>query len=105
MQTAHTFKASVHATYRANYLLFLPQEYGMRRGERWPLIVFLHGAGERGTNVRLVAKHGPPKIVKQRPDFPFMVLSPQCPADETWSTGLVMALLDEITEKYAVDES
>src|ERR1039457_3624267 len=44
-----------------NYLLFLPEGYDAKAEKRWPLILFLHGAGERGTNVWKVATHGPPR--------------------------------------------
>ena len=58
------------------YLLFLPNAY-QPDGDTWPLLLFLHGAGERGDNLELVKKHGPPKLVESRPDFPFIVASPQ----------------------------
>jgi hypothetical protein len=66
-------------------------------------MLFLHGSGERGTNLAKVAVHGPPKIVKAKRDFPFILVSPQCPAGSIWSDEAVLALLDEIQEKYRVD--
>jgi predicted peptidase len=89
--------------FEVNYLLFLPQGYNGKAEKRWPLILFLHGAGERGTNIWKVATHGPPKNVTGHPDFPFIVVSPQCPEHQTWSKEALLALLDEITGKYAVD--
>lgn len=86
-----------------NYLLFLPQGYDAKAEKRWPLILFLHGAGERGTNLWKVATHGPPKNVTGHPDFPFIVVSPQCPEHQTWSKDALLALLDDITAKYTVD--
>src|SRR6266480_2789664 len=68
-------------TVKTNYLLFLPEGYGKEQDKKWPLMLFLHGAGERGSDVNKVKVHGPPKIVQKRPDFPFIVVSPQCPAD------------------------
>lgn len=87
------------------YLLFLPEGYKQEPQKRWPLMLFLHGSGERGTNLARVAVHGPPKIVKNRPDFPFILVSPQCPGGELWSDDAVLALLDEIQDKYRVDEN
>lgn len=87
----------------ANYLLHLPDGYGRDRKKRWPLMIFLHGAGERGTNLALVAKHGPPKIVKDKPDFPFILVSPQCPPGERWDIETVLALLDHAIAEYRVD--
>lgn len=89
----------------ANYLLFLPEHYGADKEKRWPLILFLHGAGERGTDVWKVATHGPPKNVTDHPDFPFILVSPQCPEGQTWSKDVLLALLDEITAKYSVDSN
>lgn len=67
------------------------------------MLVFLHGRGERGDNIELVKKHGPPKIVESKKDFPFIVLSPQCPLDQSWSSVPVIDLIDEIVSKYRVD--
>ena len=87
------------------YLLFLPAGVKEDPGKQWPLLFFLHGAGERGTNVWQVAVHGPPKIVREKKDFPFIVVSPQCPAGETWSNDALLALLDTIIAKYPVDRT
>src|SRR5262245_36086798 len=56
------------------YFLFLPQGHGTpeKKDEKWPLMLFLHGAGERGDNLDLVKKHGPPKLVDEKKDFPFI---------------------------------
>ncbi|MHB8519592.1 MAG: carboxylesterase family protein [Limisphaerales bacterium] len=104
MENPQTFKTRITRNIGAQYLLFLPRDYQARGAKRWPLIFFLHGAGERGTNVWLVAKHGPPKIVKEKPDFPFIVVSPQCPEGQTWSNDALLALLEHVTRKYKVDE-
>ena len=60
---------------------------------------------ERGADVRKVATHGPPKIVQSKTDFPFIVVSPQCPRAENWSDDVLLALLDEVNRKYKVDQS
>jgi predicted peptidase len=104
-QKAESFERTITQTVGADYLLFLPKGYDAEEGKRWPLILFLHGAGERGTNIHLVTKHGPPKLVQdqEKSDFPFVVVSPQCPDGATWSNDLLLALLDEVTGKHAVD--
>lgn len=104
-QETKTFKKRASAELSLEYLLFLPEGYKQDDAKRWPLMLFLHGAGERGTNIAKVAVHGPPKIVKNRPDFPFILVSPQCPAGQTWDDDLLLALLDYVTEQYRVDES
>jgi len=102
-QTAQKFSLERKQVFTADYLLFLPAGYSADATKRWPLILFLHGAGERGNNVWLVAKHGVPKVDTQNTNFPFIVASPQCPDGEVWSNDLLLALLDEIEAKYAVD--
>src|SRR5205823_8592635 len=44
-----------------------------------------------------------PKIVENEPDFPFLVVSPQCPLGAHWNPRDVIALLDELIETEAVD--
>ncbi len=84
-----------------SYLLYLPQDYDQR--ESWPLLLFLHGSGERGDNLELVKKHGPPKLVAEGRDFPFIIVSPQCPKDRWWEPIELLALLDDLAGKYKVD--
>ncbi len=84
------------------YLLYLPKIYEQKSS--WPLLFFLHGAGERGNDLNLVKKHGPPKLIDQGKEFPFIVVSPQCPNGKWWEPFELLALLDEITEKYKVDQ-
>ncbi|MGA3145452.1 MAG: prolyl oligopeptidase family serine peptidase [Verrucomicrobiota bacterium] len=103
LQTARHFSVTQTRILSANYLLFLPTGYAAQTGKKWPLILFLHGAGERGSDVWLVAQHGPPKVAPQSTNFPFIVVSPQCPPDKIWSNDLLLALLDEVTTNYAVD--
>ncbi len=102
-QQVRSFRRPVTRTVGASYLLFLPRGYEQAPQKRWPLILFLHGAGERGTNAWLVATHGPPKLVGSKPEFPFIVASPQCPPGQTWSNETVLALLDELLEQHRVD--
>jgi predicted peptidase len=83
------------------YLLYLPEDY--EKQESWPLMLFLHGAGERGNDLELVKKHGPPRLIAEGKDFPFIVVSPQCPKDMSWEPIELVALLDDISSKYKVD--
>ena len=99
-QTSAELNRPVHVTMK--YLLYLPKDYEQKPA--WPLMLFLHGAGERGDDLKLVAKHGPPKLIGQGKEFPFIVVSPQCPKDAWWEPMELKALLDEIVEKYKVDK-
>ena len=93
---------------RASYLLYVPEEYAASQ-DKWPLILFLHGAGERGDNLDKVTIHGPPKLAaKEGKTFPFIIASPQCPG-ETWWTDVFQieslnALLDDLVARYRIDE-
>jgi predicted peptidase len=84
------------------YLLYLPKDYDQK--DSWPLLLFLHGAGERGDDLNLVKKHGPPKLIEEGHEFPFIVVSPQCPRNRRWEPFELAALLDEIVEKHKVDQ-
>jgi len=84
--------------------LYLPSDYSDAAKKRWPLMLFLHGAGERGTNLTKVAAHGPPKLVAEgKKDFPFIIVSPQCPTGERWRNDVLTALLDDVMTRYRVD--
>ena len=87
-----------------DYVLFTPTNDQLEENGKYPLIVFLHGAGERGDDLSLLAVHGPPKLVEQDDSFPFMVLSPQCPRNAWWEADKLDKLLDEIVSKQEVDE-
>lgn len=97
------FQGEVTRQVRLNYLLFLPQGYEADGTKKWPLMLFLHGAGERGTNLALVKVHGPPKLVETNAAFPFIVVSPQCPPGQVWDAAALLKLMDEVSAKHAVD--
>ncbi len=84
------------------YLRYLPPEYAQSRG-RWPLILFLHGAGERGSDPYLPAIYGPPMQVMYGLSLPFILVAPQCPLNERWSPASLAALLDQVERECAVD--
>src|SRR3954470_23285862 len=102
-QEARTFDKKITRRAKVNYLLYLPEGYQARGKERWPLIFFLHGIGERGADPWKVKVHGPPKVAETMSNFPFIVVSPQCPDGEWWSTETLMALLDDVMDHYKVD--
>ena len=85
------------------YLLYLPPDYNKSSDKKWPLMLFLHGAGERGTDVNRAAIHGPMSLVKQGTNFPFIIVAPQCPTDELWDNEPLLQLLDRITDEHSVD--
>jgi len=103
IQQAKSLDRRVSERYKIKYLLFLPKGYHPKQAQRWPLIMFLHGLGERGDNLELVKIHGPPKNVEKQPDFPFILVSPQCPLGQWWSSDVLNVLLDEVIAKNKVD--
>jgi len=132
-QSVASFERTITKQVGYTYLLALPAGYDASAGHTWPLIVFLHGSGERGSDPWLVAKHGPPKLIRgevpaaapapgaaaapaETPEARakreecakilatnFIVVSPQCPAGKSWDDDGVLALVDEIAAKYRVD--
>ncbi len=96
-----TFTQTVSATY--SYLKYLPKDYAAGSGQKWPLVLFLHGAGERGTDPSRVAFHGPPKLVAKGKDLPFVLVSPQCPPNQRWNDAALLALLDHVVASHAID--
>lgn len=98
-QTAHVLK--IDDSTSIDYLLALPENYESQKN--WPLVLFLHGAGERGDDLGKVKVHGPPKRVEQGKTFPFIVVSPQCKTGSRWSPVELTALLDEIEKQHHVD--
>ena len=99
-QKAVTLETQVKV--QMSYLLYLPKDY--EKQESWPLLLFLHGSGERGDDLELVKVHGPPKLISQGQEFPFIVVSPQCPKERRWEPIELVALLDDLSKKYKVDE-
>jgi predicted peptidase len=66
------------------------------------LILFLHGAGERGNDVWKAATHGPLKHAAAAPGFPFIVAAPLCPAGRLWCNDVLVAMLKETAGEFAV---
>jgi predicted peptidase len=60
---------------------------------RQPLMIFLHGSGERGSNLDQVKVHGPPKVAARDPSFPFLLVSPQLSAEQDWDVAKLNTLL------------
>ncbi len=103
-QAPQVFEKKITKVVKGQFLLSLPKEYGKDADKKWPLILFLHGSGERGSDLEKVKTHGPPKLVTQGKEFPFIIVSPQCPEDEGWDSDVLGGLLDEVEQKYAVDK-
>ncbi len=80
---------------------FTPVDYSAD-GKALPLIIFLHGRGECGSELALVKRWGPPKRVAENENFPFVVLSPQCPTPG-WDTQAIKSLHEYAVQNLNVD--
>lgn len=90
---------------RSDYFVHLPPDYEADPKKQWPLILFLHGSGERGYDVNLVTRTGLPQDIDQRKDFPFIVVAPQVSPGDWWSLPELKDLLAQVEKKYRVDAS
>ncbi|WP_080873217.1 prolyl oligopeptidase family serine peptidase [Oceanobacillus timonensis] len=90
------------------YLFHTPHQLADQTTKKWPFVLFLHGAGERGNDLKEVTKHGfAMKMMEtENQDASFIFVAPQCAEDSYWTEELPMldGLLDEIIKKYPVDE-
>ena len=112
----HSYSGTRTKAVGYRYLLSLPKGYDAATGRRWPLMLFLHGAGERGSDVWLVAKHGPPKLLHAQTALSegetaartllaegFIVVAPQCRPGESWDDDALLGLLDQVAADLRVD--
>ena len=102
MYTKHQWKSEVF--YNFNYLAYFPKDYD--ENKEYPLVFFLHGAGERGDDLELVARHGYMKHVRESgKEYPFIFIAPQCPQGRYWGcyTESLLAFLDDICATLPVD--
>jgi predicted peptidase len=101
VQQEKTFEKEILVKVKFDYLLYIPEDY-YKTDKDYPLILFLHGAGESGSDVSRVKKHGMAKVVETRKDLPFIVVSPQSPG-RGWNPEALNALLTRIILDYRVD--
>ena len=66
-------------------------------------MLFLHGGGERGDDLEKVKVHGPPKLSAAGKDLPYVLVSPQCPAEERWNPHDLAKLVDSVANTHRVD--
>ena len=105
VQTQESITIQKTRKFTARFLLYLPEGYQDKKETKWPLMLFLHGAGERGDDLNRLKVHGPPKLVEKGQKFPFIIISPQCPKNQRWDDAMLTALLDHACMEYRVDTS
>lgn len=102
-----TEKATIETT-PLNYILTSPDD--VKEGEKLPLIVFLHGAGERGDDISRVQIYCVPKLFTSNQNYKGLrvyTLSPQCPHNTTWIDYKkeLISLIDNIIENNSIDRN
>lgn len=101
MYTKHEWKHDIY--YNFKYLKYLPKDFD--ENKKYPLVLFLHGAGERSDDPELIAIHGFMEHIKNGAEYPFICVAPQCPPGKYWGcfTESLLAFLDYICETLPVD--
>lgn len=89
-----------------HYWLSLPPDSEKKPDGGWPVMFFMHGAGERGANLDVVKKHGPPKLVGKTNELnKFIIVSPQWPDPKSWwDTAALKGLIDNTLTTQPVDK-
>ena len=86
------------------YLAYTPSEYENDTTQTWPLIIYLHGGTPRGNDLKKLYAYGIPDQIYRGREFPFIIISPQCPVHHRWSTdNWFDNFYNEITTKYRID--
>lgn len=81
------------------YKIYYPSSYQKDSEKKWPLILFLHGAGERGSNLDIVKRQGLPKLLQTQEEFPFVVAYPQCAVSSYWQVSKLNEWYEELLGK------
>ncbi len=100
-----SFEKTITRTVGLPYLLYLPQAYETDSLKRWPLLLCLHGKGERGTDLMAVRRNGVARYIENGHDIPFVTVVPQCPEDTEWDPEVLVALVHDMVERYRVDDN
>jgi predicted esterase len=93
-------------TYR--FQVYLPESFRRDDHKQWPVILFLHGRGERGSEGMWQTQIGLPQAVRDHPErWPFVIVMPQCPLTAYWTDpkmlSMAMATLDQETVEFHLD--
>lgn len=104
-QTPESYSGEVSVKVHYRYLQSLPEGYEADKGKKWPLVIFLHGSGERGTDLELLKKNGPPMLIAAGQKFPAIMVSLQCEPKEIWHPHGVKAVTDHLLKTLRVDSN
>ena len=104
MYTKHQWQNKSYFPF--HYVKYLPTDFD--ENQKYPLVFFLHGAGERGDDLDVAMRHGYMKHVREEgKEYPFIFVAPQCPLEKYWGcyTESLLAFLDDICETLPVDKN
>jgi predicted peptidase len=104
-QTPQNFSGDFVIKVNYSYLLSKPEGYEADAKKKWPLVIFLHGSGERGNDLEMLKKHGPPKLIAAGQKFPAVIASLQCEPDNLWNPHGVKAVTDHLIKTERIDAS
>jgi predicted peptidase len=99
-----SFTASLSLEVELPYRTYLPDDYALD-GPGHPLLLFLHGAGERGSDLKALTDTALPKHIEEGMELPFVTVCPQCPEGKWWDPKSLAALLESAIDEYHIDES
>jgi predicted peptidase len=86
------------------YVVYVPNNYTPKK--QWPLVLFLHGSGERGDDGLLQTDVGIAHAIRKNPKwFPCIVVMPQCPNDVWWDKAIAdfETALGSAEKEYNID--
>jgi len=86
------------------YAIHLPKHY-QKNGEKFPVLIFLHGSGERGDDLNRVAIHGPLRLVREGKELPFIIIAPQAPEGQDWNVARLDKTLSNALKNLNADEN
>ncbi len=107
MEKSNIFKGN-NGNFEIGYYVYLPKDF--KKEDKYPMIVFLHGAGERGNgkeDLELVKVNALCKYASEGKEYPAILLCPQCPKNFVWNNIVVelKALIDSVADEYGADKS
>lgn len=102
MQAQH-FQKTLSREASLHYFLYLPPAYDGTHP--FPLLLFLHGGGERGSDLEMLKANGIPRLIAEGQHFPFVIAAPQCPLPYRWPDQIdsLAALVEDLAASYCVD--
>lgn len=102
MYTKHKWESDIYFNF--GYAKYLPKDFD--ENKKYPLVLFLHGAGEWGDDLDVACRHGFMKHVRESgKEYPFICIAPQIPKDKYWGcyTESLVKFLDYICDTLPVD--